>query len=52
MNTNELVAEIKDKVDLIEYVRRDTDLSRSGKSYRGHCPHPDHNDATPPLSSG
>lgn len=54
MNTrmNSEIVAIKHNVDLLTYVSRDVKLTRSGKSYRGHCPHPNHKDTEPSFFVG
>lgn len=52
MNDRDVVNSIKEKVDLVDYVSRDVTLKRSGKSLRGHCPHPDHDDHDPSFVIG
>lgn len=52
METKQLVHEIKQRIDLVDYVSREVNLQRSGKSLRGHCPHPNHRDTNPSFVVG
>lgn len=52
MDTKQLANEIKQRMDLVEYVSREVILQRSGKSLRGRCPHPDHLDTNPSFVVG
>ncbi|WP_018130503.1 CHC2 zinc finger domain-containing protein [Effusibacillus pohliae] len=52
MDFRDLVSEIKQKINLLEYVGRDVQLKRSGRSYRGRCPHPNHHDEHPSFVVG
>lgn len=41
-----IIEEIKQTVDLLEYVQQYTELKRSGAKYKGKCPFPDHTEKT------
>jgi len=38
---------IKDKVDIVDYIGRQTELKPRGNKYMAECPLPDHEDSTP-----
>jgi CHC2 zinc finger len=42
-------AVIKEKVDIVDYISRHTELRPMGNKFRGKCPLPDHEDDTPSL---
>lgn len=44
-NNNNLISEIKNQVDLVEYIGQYVNLEKKGKSYLGLCPF--HNEKTP-----
>ena len=44
----EYLEEIKNNIDLLEYIGNDIELKRKGKDYFGHCPK--HVDLTPSFS--
>ena len=45
------IKELKEKTDLVKFVKQYTDLKLVGKGiWQGRCPHPDHNDRTPSFT--